>query len=52
MSEVDFHINQYHPTAMSKMMKGLCIKCYWILRDFDSAMWNSVDQQYTANFCS
>jgi hypothetical protein len=48
MREVDFHITQHHPTAMSKKIKELELIRYWFLLDFDDAVGISLHRHCTA----
>ena len=50
MRAVAFHITQYYPTAMSKMIKSLRLKCYWILSGFDGGIYMLVHHLCT-NLC-
>lgn len=41
------HTTHYHPTAMSKMIKGLSLKRYWNLWDSDGIIRDSLHHQCT-----
>ena len=45
MRAVVRHTTQYHLTAMSKKVKDLRLKYYWILLDYDGAISHSLHRQ-------